>query len=192
MDFLIDELCHHGIKGQKWGVRRFQNPDGSLTLAGKKRYNKSSFEESGWTLYDERDGYHSKMHRNFERRGIPTFFTTDGVFNDAQKRVVLQKEAKYVQNKEKIQSLIYDDVLKNLRSSDFGKEYLSDFSDDALKETMYLTHIRIDPDKDYSDQIFVDLSSLLGEGGEYVSLFSLKTNNVARPKIYSDNFDIVT
>lgn len=35
-----NELYHHGIKGQKWGVRRFQNPDGSLTPAGRKRYNK--------------------------------------------------------------------------------------------------------------------------------------------------------
>lgn len=32
-------LYHHGIKGQKWGVRRFQNRDGSLTAEGKKRYN---------------------------------------------------------------------------------------------------------------------------------------------------------
>lgn len=31
-------LEHHGIKGMKWGVRRYQNPDGSLTAAGKKRY----------------------------------------------------------------------------------------------------------------------------------------------------------
>lgn len=31
-------LEHHGIKGQKWGVRRFQNADGTLTEAGKKRY----------------------------------------------------------------------------------------------------------------------------------------------------------
>ena len=30
-------LTHHGIKGQKWGVRRFQNADGTLTAAGKKR-----------------------------------------------------------------------------------------------------------------------------------------------------------
>ena len=30
-------LAHHGIKGQKWGVRRYQNKDGSLTAAGKKR-----------------------------------------------------------------------------------------------------------------------------------------------------------
>ena len=32
-----DYLMHHGIKGQKWGVRRFQNPDGTRTAAGKKR-----------------------------------------------------------------------------------------------------------------------------------------------------------
>ena len=33
-----DELTHWGIKGQKWGVRRYQNEDGTLTEAGKKRY----------------------------------------------------------------------------------------------------------------------------------------------------------
>lgn len=32
-------LAHHGILGQKWGIRRFQNKDGSLTSEGKKRYN---------------------------------------------------------------------------------------------------------------------------------------------------------
>lgn len=33
------ELLHWGIKGMKWGVRRYQNKDGTLTPAGKKRYN---------------------------------------------------------------------------------------------------------------------------------------------------------
>lgn len=33
------ELYHHGIKGMKWGVRRYQKSDGSLTSAGKKRYS---------------------------------------------------------------------------------------------------------------------------------------------------------
>lgn len=33
-----NELYHHGIKGQRWGVRRFQDSDGSLTSAGKLRY----------------------------------------------------------------------------------------------------------------------------------------------------------
>lgn len=35
-----NSLSHHGIRGQKWGVRRFQNTDGSLTPAGKKRFQK--------------------------------------------------------------------------------------------------------------------------------------------------------
>lgn len=34
------ELYHHGIKGQRWGVRRYQNADGTLTPAGKKRQAK--------------------------------------------------------------------------------------------------------------------------------------------------------
>ena len=34
-----NELYHHGIKGQKWGLRRFQNTDGSLKPAGAKRYS---------------------------------------------------------------------------------------------------------------------------------------------------------
>lgn len=36
-------LAHHGILGQKWGVRRYQNSDGTLTAAGKKRYSRQLY-----------------------------------------------------------------------------------------------------------------------------------------------------
>lgn len=36
----MDELKHFGIKGQKWGLRRYENPDGTLTAEGRERYSK--------------------------------------------------------------------------------------------------------------------------------------------------------
>lgn len=38
----LTELFHHGIKGQRWGMRRYQNPDGSLTETGRQRYGVDS------------------------------------------------------------------------------------------------------------------------------------------------------
>lgn len=37
-------LYHHGIKGQKWGIRRYQNPDRAWTDTGKARYSDSTGE----------------------------------------------------------------------------------------------------------------------------------------------------
>lgn len=39
-DAMDSILCHHGILGQKWGIRRFQNKDGTLTAYGKRRFKK--------------------------------------------------------------------------------------------------------------------------------------------------------
>ena len=44
-----EELRHHGIKGQKWGVRKYQNKDGSLTAEGRKRYADSMADTKTYT-----------------------------------------------------------------------------------------------------------------------------------------------
>lgn len=69
-----NELRHHGILGQKWGVRRFQNADGSYTSAGKKRYGidpetgKKSKEGRRLEKGDREVNYYStRAKRRFDR-----------------------------------------------------------------------------------------------------------------------------
>ena len=58
-----DELYHHGIKGQRWGIRRYQNPDGTLTAKGKKRKEK---------LYAKAEKeYERGIHSKYQKRIDP-------------------------------------------------------------------------------------------------------------------------
>lgn len=64
----LDEIYHHGIKGQKWGVRRYQNKDGSLTIDGGKRYNGSDYQPRkslGQKIKDHRTA--SKRAKNLKK-----------------------------------------------------------------------------------------------------------------------------
>lgn len=62
-----DYLEHHGIKGQKWGVRRFQNPDGTLTKEGKKRYSgKTTVLKKGTKFYRISTNKEEKDDRDYK------------------------------------------------------------------------------------------------------------------------------
>lgn len=56
------ELYHHGILGQRWGIRRFQNKDGTLTEDGRKRYLKGIRNaHDGGSVYDSKNKYHKAI-----------------------------------------------------------------------------------------------------------------------------------
>ena len=71
---MSDYIKHHGIKGQKWGVRRFQNKDGSLTPAGKERY----YVESDKQIIKNKDGSNTvPKGYQYNRVGGATMQTND-------------------------------------------------------------------------------------------------------------------
>ena len=72
-----DELYHHGIKGQKWGVRRFQNEDGSVTAAGAERYYVGGKKAMGSLGNKNRDNKTDKHTSNVDEKVSKYLFETD-------------------------------------------------------------------------------------------------------------------
>lgn len=67
------ELYHHGVKGMKWGIRRYQNKDGTLTSKGKKRYEKSNDNSN-----DEDEIKNNKSRKILTKRNIAIGATVVG------------------------------------------------------------------------------------------------------------------
>lgn len=67
-------LAHHGVKGQRWGVRRFKNPDGSLTEKGKRRMKtlqgKSDKLDAKKAKYDDYITKHQNKEAKIDRKKI--------------------------------------------------------------------------------------------------------------------------
>ena len=65
------ELYHHGIKGQKWGVRRFQNKDGSLTPAGRKRYDEPNVgKQKRYKIPENKSLHRLKLEEKYMKNGM--------------------------------------------------------------------------------------------------------------------------
>lgn len=77
------ELYHHGIIGQRWGVRRYQNEDGSLTPEGRRRYRKDRSDLSGMTDDDLR-----KManRNNLEANYLRSVYNKKNIYETNKKK----------------------------------------------------------------------------------------------------------
>lgn len=98
-----DEIRHHGVKGQRWGVRRFQNKDGSLTSAGLKKQSRDQEKQ-------ELKGVKKELHKK-NKTHVKSMLVPNGrsLFeNESHNRRVVNRAAKYINEK----NMSYDDALK--------------------------------------------------------------------------------
>ena len=132
-----NELYHFGIKGQKWGVRRYQNEDGSLTPAGKKHYGNMSDDKLQKSLYkqvkkaraNQSDwsnqwnvnntiGKHSKAVEDRYRKDVKKFQSSDEYKKAMRKLAELDKKA----GRGEISQDQYDKQYKNIRKSMYSPD----------------------------------------------------------------------
>lgn len=131
-----NELYHYGVQGMKWGVRRYQNPDGSYTAEGLKRYGRSS--SSGSSKSEVKAA--RKEQRKAEKEANKPIHKLDSLSDeDLNKGIArLQKETQYLQlTNQKYRSL--DELSKNERSLAAKK------TDSALKKVGQITMRVVEP-----------------------------------------------
>lgn len=108
-------LSHHGIKGMRWGVRRFQNKDGSLTNTGKKRYN-----------VDIEDTVTKKQKAKAEARKASARYNRTYSKKDAEALTKANSKLKYANRQvknEKIKSKLNDETKKSKRRLTLENQY---------------------------------------------------------------------
>ena len=113
-----NELYHFGIKGMRWGVRRYQNPDGSLTNAGKKRLKK------GQTSNEETDSSNKPSTKSSSTKTVKEM--SDDELSQAITRLQLEEKYKSLSPKnvskgKKFVDTVANDVLKPA-AIDIGKQ----------------------------------------------------------------------
>ena len=134
----VTYLAHHGILGQKWGIRRYQNENGSLTKEGKRRYREEKYNQ----YYDDdiNDGFFAKMNAKSKAR------TATMLANSYSKYDVKldKKKAKYEQGIAEAKLIGDNDTAKKLSKkwikANYSQLYAKDFVKNIDKRTEEYMH----------------------------------------------------
>lgn len=135
---MANEIYHHGVKGQKWGIRRYQNPDGSLTPAGKKRYDLNS--DFG---VSKREYEASKLKRQIQQKKVEKAYLK-AEFSIGEKRK--ENTRIYINEHTKLQELKNNEKVKKGEYM-FHKGSLKDIFMVAFSDPEFLS--RVDFGYDY-------------------------------------------
>lgn len=157
-DLVSNELYHHGILGMKWGIRRYQNKDGTLTEAGKKRYQNwdGTPTKEGKKLYSIphwKKGYVPPEKRAYDENGKLTPAGQDGkeVFDDLMR--------KYYPDEKSIRN---EEARRQKYDEEYHKWY---FSEDSSKAAILKKKLReLDAD-DKMNTIMDEAKEILKEKG---------------------------
>lgn len=104
-------LAHHGTKGQRWGFRRFQNYDGSLTAAGKLRYSVGNGGRSISKKIDPKSASKLKKRQIKEAAKLERLKIKEAAKNEKYKEK-LEKKKSPMTNKEYLKTLSDDELIK--------------------------------------------------------------------------------
>ncbi len=88
-----NELCHYGVLGMRWGVRRYQNEDGTLTTAGKRRKKETPHED--YTRAHDRKKVSEMSDKELQQR-LNRLNNEEQYRKKTAKPSVLQKGKKFV------------------------------------------------------------------------------------------------
>lgn len=138
-------LIHHGIKGQKWGVRRYQNADGSYTDAGRSRYGiKAEKRIAKLTKYRDKkakvsarkasDNRELAKQRKFDLEDLEKYGTKSKTFEMDQREQIQKKRDAYNEKRFKATGRYDSDAYDNSLDSWFDSWSMSSSAKTRLSE----------------------------------------------------------